>query len=132
MKRSKEFNETLDYLLSKIPRPVILQGSRSRLPEAKIKHSDWDFAVQYDEALDDWCSVTGWTVVCDPNYTDDNTQIVYEKIIDGNTVQLSLRNDLGAFARLWSTITPEFFENELKKMDRESMKEWFNENYRFL
>lgn len=80
--------------------------------------TDWDYAAQNVsdwQALVDEALKQGWIEVVDQSYTDANTAHVFEKMIDGQKVQVSLRQNLEAYVKAINTIEPDFYFKYLWK-----------------
>ena len=80
--------------------------------------TDWDYAAQHHQPwhqTDRLANENGWVEVVDESYMDDNTAFVYEKIIEGEKVQVSLRQDLEAYKSCFTSVDPEFYFTYLWK-----------------
>lgn len=79
------------------------------------ENSDYDFAVQDRGATAKELFENGWVKKEDLDYQDDMTVSVYERVLDGHKVQVSLRNDLTTFKEVWNSVPYEFYWRFLNK-----------------
>jgi hypothetical protein len=78
-----------------------------------VSKSDWDYATQ--NRIDWVATRNGWVQVVDQSYTDNDTMYVYEKIIDGDKIQVSERVNLKRYMYVFNSILPEFYFKYLWK-----------------
>jgi hypothetical protein len=81
---------------------------RKKLPEG----TDWDYAAQHKQPwqqTDQMVKSEGWVEVVDKSYMDNDTAFVYEKVIDGEKVQVSLRQDLARYKAVFTSVDPDFY-----------------------
>ena len=82
------------------------------------KETDWDYAAQHWQPwqlLVEVASEKGWAEVVDKSYMDDNTAFVFEKVVDGEKVQVSLRQSLDTYKSCFTSVDPEFYFTYLWK-----------------
>ena len=92
----------------------------SKLPEG----TDWDYAAQHNQpwqTLDDLAKRNGWVEVVDKSYMDNNTALVYEKVIEGEKVQVSMRQCLDTYKSCFSGLEPTFYFRYLWKGSTECL-----------
>ena len=92
----------------------LLPWETMELPEG----TDWDYAAQHKQPWQQMERVAyknGWTEVVDKSYMDNNTAFVYEKTIDGEKVQVSLRQCLPTYKACFNSVDPDFYFTYLWK-----------------
>ena len=96
------------------------------------ENSDYDFAVQDSAATEGELFGNGWVKKDDLDYQDDMTVSVYERVLDGHKVQVSLRNDLKTFKEVWNSVPYEFYWRFINKrapmfIGKEGVKLYLNQ-----
>lgn len=122
---------------------VFLHGSRGmynksfyltpQLPQS----TDWDYAAQHTQScqqlLEDAIKA-GWVECVDKSYMDDDTTFVFERSINGNKVQVSMRQNLLRYKDCFNSIDVDFYFKYLWKssgdcLSVEDRRKFFNSLY---
>ena len=127
------------------PFKVFLTGSREKesqyfafLPEDLGKivtpETDWDYATQADNFAEHWLIKNNFKMNGLSSYCDNDTKFVYEKIIDGQKVQVSLRENLHRYIDCFNGVDWYFYRKYLHKsspdcMDKDKQREFWNALY---
>ena len=94
--------------------------------------SDYDFAVQDAKITHDQLISLGWQKKDKLSYQDAQTVHIFEGRVDGERVQVSLRQDLPRFKEAWKSIDYEFYWRFLNKrsptfIGREGVKAYLDQ-----
>lgn len=79
------------------------------------ENSDYDYAVQDSVKVAGELRALGWEEKQNLAYQDSMTVKVFEGRLDGERVQVSLRNNLPLFKEVWSSVPCEFYWRFLNK-----------------
>ena len=124
---------------------VFLHGSRNKFstrlpwePQPVIPEgTDWDYAAQHKQPWQQFVQeieAAGWKECVDKSYMDNDTAFVFEKSIDGEKVQVSLRQNLNRYIDCCSIIDSDFYFKYLWKgadsvLPVEDRRKFFNTMY---
>ena len=110
---------------------VFLHGSRGMVKrelfskrEHLVKNSDWDYAAQHHQPWEKHYSkiiAHGWEEIETKSYGDSNTAFVFEKTIDGQKVQVSLRHDIDLYKHCVYSVDYDFYWKYLWKGSEDCM-----------
>ena len=94
----------------------------------QVRESDWDFVTDYmllDE-INEWLS-DGWVELDNQSYLDRNTSIVLEKVIFGEKVQVSMKNDVHLYLEAVDDLdAEEYFK---VRTDKKALAELMKKQY---
>lgn len=101
------------------------------------ENTDWDYATQNVQNWQDlvWrVTKEGWEEVVDASYCDNDTAHVFEKIIDGSKVQVSLRQNLNRYRDVFNSVDTDFYfsflwKNSPECLPIEGRREFWNSLY---
>jgi hypothetical protein len=120
-------------------RDLYLYGSTSKISGFQAEDltnfdesSDYDFAVQDTKITHDQLISLGWQKKDELSYQDAQTVHIFEGRVDGERVQVSLRQDLPRFKEAWTSINYEFYWRFLNKrsptfIGREGVKAYLDQ-----
>lgn len=105
---------------------LYLYGSLSKSgswdTEATIdENTDFDFAIQDSTVAAKELTAAGWAELETEAYRDKLTTKVFEGMVDGHKVQISLRTELQTFKEIWSSIDSDFYWKFINKRSPRAM-----------
>lgn len=118
---------------------LFLYGSTSKVGSWEVEElltfdadSDYDFAVQDNAKTYHELNKLGWQKKDELSYQDAQTVYIFEGSLDGERVQISLRQDLDKFKEAWGSIDPTFYWKFLNKrsptfIGREGVKTYLDQ-----
>lgn len=114
---------------------VFLNGSRYMLPRVTMsveipEGTDYDYAIDRVEVRDiNRFFSKGWKEVLTESYKDANTSCVFEKIIDGDKVQVMSRIDLDEYIYAFTKIKPNVYYSMWRDRRRDDLTAALEEGY---
>lgn len=108
---------------------LYLHGSRAKLENMPVE-IDYDYATErlYLEnmykAFDN-----GWEEIVSQSYVDDNTSLVFQKMIGKDKVQVSARTNLDTYKTVFESMPLEVYKAFRDKNDKEGLKNYLNKEY---
>lgn len=118
---------------------LFLYGSTNKIGRWEVEElltfdadSDYDFAVQDSAKTYHELNKLGWQKKDELSYQDAQTAHIFEGSLDGERVQISLRQDLDKFKEAWGSIDPTFYWKFLNKrsptfIGREGVKTYLDQ-----
>lgn len=108
-------------------------GKTALLPES----TDYDYAAQHTQPWQEIVAKAeslGWVEIVTESYKDNDTAFVFERVVDGKKVQVSLRQNLARYKSVFEGIDPEYYFQYLWKgsvncLSVEERRKYYNKLY---